>query len=104
LHTAGRLTVQASLFARYSELRYTPDVLGELLFNGLAQAARKTDLSAGGQFEGAYKAGEHTLRGGLVISTDRTTSRTSSRVFPLDSAGAQVGEPILILDTGRARA
>jgi len=106
LRTADRLTLQASLFARYSKLRYTPDVLGELLFNGIAQAARKTDLSVGGQFEGVYKlTDDHTLRGGIIVSTDHTTSKTSSQVFALDGAGDQVGAaPITVIDDSTADA
>jgi len=82
LKTAEKFTGQASVFVRYSELEYTPDVTGELLFNGIAQAARKSDLSYGTQLEGVYKLSDaHTIRGGVIVSTDRTTSKTSSQVF-----------------------
>ncbi len=106
LKTTDRFTGQASVFARYSELRYTPDVTGELLFNGIAQAARKTDLSFGTQLEGVYKLNDaHTIRGGLIVSTDRTTSKTSSQVFALDDAGAQAGPAAqTILDNSKATA
>ncbi|WP_010161858.1 TonB-dependent receptor [Sphingomonas sp. PAMC 26617] len=101
LHDAGPLTLQASLFARYSALRYTPDVLGELLFNGLAQNAYKRDFTFGGQIEGAYRLGAaHTLRGGVIISRDRNNSRTSTQVFQVDDAGAQLGEPVTVIDNG----
>ncbi|MES2058503.1 MAG: TonB-dependent receptor, partial [Pseudomonadota bacterium] len=107
LHDAGPVTLQASLFARYSSLRYTPDTLGELLFNGIAQAAFKQDFSVGGQLEGVYRAGDaHTLRGGVIISRDRGNSRTTSQVFPgtVDDNGDfhQSGEPISIADNGAA--
>jgi outer membrane receptor protein involved in Fe transport len=106
LKTTEKFTGQASIFARYSELRYTPDVTGELLFNGIAQAARKTDLSFGTQLEGVYKLNDaHTVRGGLIVSTDRTTSDTNSQVFALDDTGAQVGAgPITIIDDSTATA
>ncbi|MBS0332293.1 MAG: TonB-dependent receptor [Proteobacteria bacterium] len=106
LKTTDRFTGQLSVFSRYSELRYTPDVTGELLFNGIAQAARKTDLSFGVQAEGVYKLNDaHTIRAGLIVSTDHTTSRTNSQVFPLDDTGAQIGAaPETILDNGRADA
>jgi outer membrane receptor for ferrienterochelin and colicins len=106
LKTTDRFTGQASVFTRYSELKYTPDATGELLFNGIAQAARKTDLSFGTQLEGVYKlTDEHTLRGGVIVSTDRTTSKTSSQVFNVDGAGAQIGAaPVTILDNGHATA
>jgi outer membrane receptor protein involved in Fe transport len=104
--TTDKFTGQASVFARYSELRYTPDVTGELLFNGIAQAARKTDLSFGTQLEGVYKLDDsHTLRGGVIISTDHTTSATNSQVFQVDDTGAQIGAgPESIIDNGKATA
>jgi outer membrane receptor for ferrienterochelin and colicins len=106
LFTTEKFTGQASVFTRYSELKYTPDVTGELLFTGIAQAARKTDLSFGTQLEGVYKlTDDHTLRGGVIISTDRTTSKTNSQVFQLDDAGDQVGAgPISIVDNSKATA
>ena len=99
LHDAGPVTLQASLFARYSSLRYTPDVTGELLFNGIAQKAFKQDFTFGGQLEGVYRASDaHTLRGGVIISRDRSNSKTSSQVFQLDDTGAQLGQPITVVD------
>ncbi|MBS0363730.1 MAG: TonB-dependent receptor [Proteobacteria bacterium] len=106
LKTTDKFTGQLSVFSRYSELTYTPDVTGELLFNGIAQAAKKTDLSFGVQAEGVYKLNDaHTIRSGLIVSTDHTTSRTSSQVFPLDADGNQVGSaPETIADNGSADA
>ncbi len=101
LHHSGPLTLQASLYGRYSALIYRPDVLGELLFNGLAQGASKRDLTLGGQIDASYAADDaHTIRGGIVLSRDRGTSRTATQVFPVDAAGAQTGAPITILDSG----
>ena len=101
LHDSGPLTYQASLAARYSALRYRPDQLGELLFNGQAQSANKQDFAVYGQFDAAYKLnGTNTVRGGVVISRDRGTSKTSTLVFPVDDTGAQTGEPINIVDNG----
>ena len=98
LHSAGALTWQTSLFARYSELVYKPDVTGELLFNGQAQDATKKDFTVGLQSEAALKLGDHhTLRGGVVITRDHGTSSTDTFVFPgtTNDAGdfVQTGEP-----------
>lgn len=102
LHNSGALSYQASLFARYSTLRYRPDTLGELLFNGQAQQAAKKDFTAGGQIDASYKLNDaNTVRGGVVITRDRGTSQTNTAVFPLDPVtGAQAGEPITIADNG----
>jgi hypothetical protein len=107
LHDAGQLTLQASLFARYSALRYTPDITGELLFNGIAQTAFKQDFTTGGQIEGVFRASPaHTLRGGVIVSRDRSNSQTSSQVLPgtYDAAGAftQTGGPETIIDNSAA--
>lgn len=96
-------TGQASAFARYSTLRYSPDVVGELLFTGLAQAARKTDLSAGIQLEAVYTLNEHhTVRGGVIASVDHTTSETSSQVLAVNALGVPVNDrPISIAERGK---
>ncbi|WP_174274070.1 TonB-dependent receptor [Sphingomonas bacterium] len=101
LHTGGALTLQTSLFGRYSTLSYKPSVLGELLFNGLAQRAVKHDFTVGGQVDAAYLLSDtHTLRFGGVITRDRGTSRTTTQVFPVDAAGNQAGQPFSVIDNG----
>jgi len=94
---------QVSLFGRYSSLLFTPDVTGDLLYNGIAQYAYKQDTSGGIQTEGVYHlTPAHTLRGGFIIEGDRGTSTTTSEVFPLDPiSGTQVGtSPISLADNG----
>jgi outer membrane receptor for ferrienterochelin and colicins len=85
LHSAGRFSFQASVFGRISTLDYRPDEIGELLFNGLAQAASKKDVTVGGQFDAAYKLSDHhTLRFGGLIERDHSTSKTQTSVFETD--------------------
>lgn len=106
LKTTDKFTGQASVFARYSELQYTPDITGELLFNGIAQAAKKTDTAFGIQLEGVYKLTDtHTIRSGLIVTTDHTTSKTNSQVFNLDADGNQIGPAaVAIVDNSSADA
>ena len=94
LKTTDRFTAQLSAFARYSTLTYTPDMVGDLLFDGIAQSARKTDAAGGLQAEGVYHFSDaHTLRGGVIVEVDRTTSATTSDVMLLDAGtGAQIGD------------
>jgi outer membrane receptor protein involved in Fe transport len=90
LETTENFTGQLSLFGRYSGLEYHPDILGELLYNGIAQTATKQDVSVGLQAEGAYTLGlAHTLRAGLVVQDDHSTSATHSLVIgtPLAAEG-----------------
>ncbi|HWD68054.1 MAG TPA: TonB-dependent receptor [Caulobacteraceae bacterium] len=101
LHTAGAFTGQLSLFARYSTLKFVPDILGDLLFNGIAQAAHKSDTAGGVQAEASYQVGPaHTIRAGLIGEVDRSLSDTTSQVIALDPAtGSQISDiPETIID------
>ncbi|QUD89152.1 TonB-dependent receptor [Phenylobacterium montanum] len=102
LHTTDRFTGQLSLFARYSTLSFAPDVLGDLIYNGIAQTAAKSDTAGGLQAEGVYHLTEaHTLRGGVIVEIDRSTSQTSSQVIPLAEDGGQASQtPETIIDNG----
>ena len=102
LHATDAFTSQISLFARYSTLGFSPDPVGDLLFTGIAQAARKQDTAGGVQAEGVYHLGHaHTVRGGVIVEVDRATSTTASQVIALDAAGAQVSDqPIAVVDNG----
>ncbi len=101
LHDQGKLTLQTSLFARYSTLTYQPDAnLGDLFYSGDSEAASKTNFAAGVQSEAVYRLTDaHTLRGGVIIQGERGTSKTVSQVLPTDDAGAQTSQtPIAIVD------
>ena len=108
LHTSDRFTGQVSLFARYSTLTFTPDEIGDLLYNGVSQAARKTDTAGGFQAEGAYKLNEaHTVRAGVIFEIDKSTSATTSQVLLIDNNpsdpnfGGQISDqPYTVVDNG----
>jgi len=86
LHTTDRFTGQLSLFARYSTLKFTPDPVGDLLYDGISQTAQKSDVAGGLQAEGSYKLDDaHTLRGGVIVEVDRAGSQTSSQVLLIDN-------------------
>ena len=88
-HSAGALTTQTALTARYSSLDYspTPGVVGDLLFTGITQQAYKRDVAYGLQSDAALRLGDaHTLRAGLYLQTDELTSNTTSAVLPTDMA------------------
>jgi outer membrane receptor protein involved in Fe transport len=102
-HSAGALDLQTSLIARYSSLTFTPDPLGDVLFTGIAQDAFKENVAYAWQTDGAYKASDaHTVRMGLFLQTDRSTSLTTSQVLPVDpTTGMQSSDvPISIVDNG----
>ena len=102
LTTFDRFTGQVSVFTRYSELNFSPDPVGALLFTGIGQTAKKSDMAVGLQAEGAYSLGkDHTLRAGVILQSDRTVSRTTAMVLPVDGSGVQTTNiPVWIKDNG----
>ena len=102
LRSQESFDAQVSLFGRYSSLYFTPDPLGDLLYDGIAQTAYKRDVAGGIQAEGAYHLSDrHTLRAGVIIEGDRATSNTTSLVLPTDAAGLQTSDvPEKIQDDG----
>jgi outer membrane receptor for ferrienterochelin and colicins len=106
LYTTDKLTLQASLFGRYSTLKFSPDPVGDLLFGGIAQYADKSDVSGGLQLESAYHlTPAHTLRAGVIIQGDRAVSNTTSLVLPVgtNALGQSVqtsDAPATVIDNG----
>ncbi len=96
----GTFDVQTSAFSRYSSLYYTPDPLGDLLFNGIAQTAARSVWSSGEQTDASWRVTDsHTLRAGFQIIGERNVSKTSALVLPADGSSDQ---PFTIQDdTGR---
>ena len=94
------LTFQLSTFARYTALNFRPDPLGDLLFNGIAQKADRSNIATGLQAEGSYAVTpSHTLRGGLIVSGERTSVQTTSKVLPAEG-GVQIDDtPLSIFDS-----
>ena len=101
-HSQGSFDMQTSLTSRYSSLKFSPDPLGDVLYNGISQQAYKRDVAYGVQTDGAYKLNDtHTLRAGFYLQHDRATSLTTSQVLPVDGAGNQTTDvPISVIDNG----
>jgi outer membrane receptor protein involved in Fe transport len=77
----GALDVQTSLFTRYSSLYYTPDPIGDLLFNGVSQTAARSVLSTGEQTDASWRINnQHTVRTGFQVLGERSVSKTDSLV------------------------
>jgi outer membrane receptor protein involved in Fe transport len=90
------------LTARYSSLTFTPDPLGDIIFDGIAQDAYKQNVAYAVQSDGAYKLSDtHTLRSGVFLQSDHSISLTDSAVIALDAAGNQISDvPESIIDNG----
>lgn len=101
-HAQGALDWQSSLTSRYSSLTYTPDALGDLLYDGITQNAYKRDVAFSWQTDASYKMNDaHTLRAGWYVQRDTATSDTTSQVLPVNDAGNQTTDmPVTIVDNG----
>jgi hypothetical protein len=77
-------TFQVSGFTRYSSVTFHPDPeLGDLAFNGISQDAYRRSIANGIQAEGSYRlTTDHTLRSGVIVTGERSVSKTLSIVQP----------------------
>jgi len=98
--TVGKLNYLASFYTQYSELHYTPDVAGDLIYTGVASNTLRSNSANGIQFDASYPiADAHTLRFGGSYTNQHTRSDNSVGVFPTDANGNQNStEPINIVD------
>lgn len=86
----GGTDYQVSLGQRYSGLRYLPDDIGDLMFNGVAGAIKQVDRASTLQADFSTPLSDtHTLRYGVYGSYDHAATNTDSRVFPADADGSQ---------------
>ncbi len=103
-HSAGALNWQTSLSARYTSLHFEPDWVGDILYNGIAQDAFKSDTAVGWQTDASYKLGDaNTVRAGLYYQHDSSKSDTSSQVVETNADGLPVSDyavPVSIIDNG----
>jgi outer membrane receptor protein involved in Fe transport len=100
LHSEGDLDFQISAISKYSFLQYFPDTgLGDLAFNGVSENAARTSWANDLQAEGTYRLNPlHTLRAGILVSSEHVTSKTTSDV--LDQLGTDSsGSPIFATTT-----
>jgi outer membrane receptor protein involved in Fe transport len=102
-HAEGPLNWQTSLSARYTTLHFSPDLLGDLLYNGIAQDAYKSDTAFGWQTDASYRVSDaHTVRAGFYLQHDDARSNTTSQVLPVDPVtGVQTTDvPLAVVDNG----
>jgi outer membrane receptor protein involved in Fe transport len=98
--SGDRLDYQIAPFTRYSETKFSPDPIGDLVFNGVADRSQLSSWSTGIQADGSYKlADDHTLRFGAFMSAERTISQVTSDVFLTNALGDQTSDvPVRIYD------
>ncbi|MET0255799.1 MAG: TonB-dependent receptor plug domain-containing protein, partial [Luteibacter sp.] len=99
----GGTAYQVSAGERYSGLDFTPDDIGDLMFNGVASDVHRANRATTLQADFSTPLGDnHTLRYGLYGSFERASSSNDSLVFPADGDGNQTSTtPLNILDSSR---
>jgi outer membrane receptor protein involved in Fe transport len=98
------LDYQIAFFSRYTQTHFTPDPLGDVVFNGIASDVYRSNYSNGVQGDGSYRLNDvHTLRSGVFFSRERAVSDNTSMVL-LSGAGGPGGNqapgvgPVTIVD------
>lgn len=99
----GRTDYQVALGQRYSDLHFSPDMAGDLMFNGIANRIGRGNRASTLQADFSTPLAEnHTLRYGLYGSYERAPSRTDAWVFPADADDNQTSTtPVYVLDTNQ---
>jgi outer membrane receptor for ferrienterochelin and colicin len=98
--TLGKLNYQASIFTQYSELHYTPDIAGDLIYTGVASNTLRSNSANGVQLDASYRlADTHTLRFGGTYTNQHTRSDNTVNVFQTNDDGTQsTNDPTAIVD------
>jgi hypothetical protein len=92
---------QVSAVTRYGSVYFSPDPLGDVLFNGIAQTASRQSVATGLQGDGSYRISDaNTVRSGFYVQRETTSSSTNSDVLPVDENGVQTSDqPFTIFDS-----
>jgi len=95
-----------ALGQRFSSVAFQPDLIGDLMFNGVASSVRRGNRATTLQVDFSTPLGEsHLLRYGLYAERESAASNNDSWVFPADADGAQTSTtPFRIMDDYRQRA
>jgi outer membrane receptor protein involved in Fe transport len=109
-YAGSSFNAQVSPFMRYTQTRFTPDPqMGDVIFNGFADAATLSGLAAGVQADASQELGsKHVLRFGVFFQNEHTRSTIVSSVLPIctdPEAGCELGMqtsdvPFSITDKG----
>jgi len=102
LQTKGDvIDTQFSVFSRYANVHFIPDVPGDLTFNDVASDVTRESQMYGTQFDASYEANSaHTLRFGFMVTAEKTDVTNISTVLPVDPvSGAISPTPVTIPDT-----
>jgi outer membrane receptor protein involved in Fe transport len=94
------LNYQVAAFSRYYKLKYSPDPIGDLIYNGVAATILHTGFVNGMQEDTSYKLGsQHTVRAGFYMSGEAIELDDHARTFHATMGGKQTSDiPFSIVD------
>ena len=96
---------QFALFMRNSNVLFTPDIPGDLIFNGIASRDYRASTTEGIQNDWSYRLDtRHTLRAGLFASYENATTDATSETFSTTACGGTCTTPFTIVDNSRKAA
>jgi outer membrane receptor protein involved in Fe transport len=103
-HISPKLDTQISLFHRTSRVDYTPDPIGDLVYNGVAANITRRNEAYGVQADSSYQlTARHTLRFGLFLQQEQFSVGNTSSVFPAVDGQQTSGTPMTIVDNASDR-
>src|SRR6202140_4018551 len=100
----GDIDYQISYFNRYSQLHFRPDLIGDLVINGVASDIYRQSYVNGIQEDSAWRIGyAHTLRFGFSASAERSLVNNISTVLglvdPTDPTAGTTDTPRTVFDS-----
>jgi outer membrane receptor protein involved in Fe transport len=98
----GDLTLQGSYFHQYSNLHFTPDTLGDLIYLGTSSDTMRSNTANGVQFDAGYKLNAtNTVRAGVGYTRQNTISDNIVGVFPTTGAAVGTTPEFITDDSGK---
>ena len=97
--SVGQWDAQLAYYSRFSDLRFQPDPVGDLLFNGVASGVYRQSFVNGLQGDVSYAFNPaHTLRLGFVGEVERSRASSASTLLPTDADGNPLDAPFEAFD------
>ena len=97
--SVGQWDAQLAYYSRFSDLRFQPDLVGDLLFNGVASGVYRQSFVNGLQGDVSYAFNPaHTLRLGFVGEVERSRASSASTLLPTDADGNPLDAPFEAFD------
>src|SRR5262249_5317923 len=86
--------LQLAYFNRTATIQFTPDPIGDLMFNGVASNVYRGSVVNGIQADSAFRLNEaHTLRAGAFASAEKTTVSNISQLLPINATTGNQIQP-----------